>query len=129
MKTFTIAEIYAACVELGISVRDANRLRKFLQADWVTNEHQANATFLNYQVDFPADGNENANDAYKKNWLLIYERMQIYMDAKNALDKKLCEVPGGNAETIEAIYQAIDGAVIDESMQLSQLVIDSNKRI
>lgn len=129
MKTFTIAEIYAACVELGISIRDANRLRKFLQADWVTNEHQANATFLNHQVDFPADGNENANDAYKKNWLLIYERMQIYMDAKNVLDEKLCAVPGGNAETIEAIYQAIDAAVIDESMQLSQLVIDSNKRI
>lgn len=55
----------------------------------------------------------------KKNpWPVVFNRLEIYMNAKKELDTQLRAVPGGNIRKISKLYKAFDKAIFDEAKHL-----------
>lgn len=42
------------------------------------------------------------------------QRLSVYVETKKELDKKLRDIPGGNGELINKLYQNLDEAIMDE---------------
>ena len=50
----------------------------------------------------------------KKIEALSLQRLAVYVETKKELDKKLREIPGGNLELIDKLYNVFDELVADE---------------
>lgn len=56
----------------------------------------------------------DAPDEYKSVKEFSLQRMSAYIEAKKKLDKELRNIPGGNRELINKLYDVFDELIMDE---------------